>query len=36
MDASAPSAVELAAAVTEQLRDYLRARRRDAAYIGAG
>ncbi|MCB0948281.1 MAG: polyprenyl synthetase family protein [Mycobacterium sp.] len=35
MDAAAPSAVELAAAVTEQLRDYLRDRRRDAAYIGA-
>ncbi|AFM17925.1 geranylgeranyl pyrophosphate synthase [Mycolicibacterium chubuense NBB4] len=35
MDAAAPSAVELAAAVTEQLRDYLRGRRRDAAYIGA-
>ena len=30
----APSAVELAAAVTEQLREYLRDRRRDAAYIG--
>ncbi|CAN3129664.1 bifunctional (2E,6E)-farnesyl/geranyl diphosphate synthase [Mycobacterium sp. smrl_JER01] len=28
--------MELAAAVTEQLRDYLRERRRDAAYIGAG
>ncbi|MCH9701447.1 MAG: polyprenyl synthetase family protein [Actinomycetia bacterium] len=35
MDAAAPSAVELAAAVTEQLRDYLGDRRRDAAYIGA-
>lgn len=35
MDATAPSAVELAAAVTEQLRDYLQERRRDAAYIGA-
>ena len=35
MDASAPSAVELAAAVNEQLRDYLSERRRDAAYIGA-
>ena len=35
MDAAAPSAIELAAAVTEQLRDYLRDRRRDAAYIGA-
>ncbi|MGB0435851.1 MAG: bifunctional (2E,6E)-farnesyl/geranyl diphosphate synthase [Mycobacterium sp.] len=35
MDAPAPSAVELAAAITEQLRDHLRDRRRDAAYIGA-
>ena len=35
MDAAAPSAVELAAAVTEQLRDYLGERRRDAAYIGS-
>ena len=35
MDAAAPSAVELAAAVTGQLREYLRDRRRDAAYIGA-
>ena len=35
VDAAAPSAVELAAAVNEQLRDYLRERRRDAAYIGA-
>ena len=35
MDAVAPSAVELAAAITEQLRDHLRDRRRDAAYIGA-
>jgi geranylgeranyl diphosphate synthase type I len=35
VDATAPSAVELAAAVTEQLRDYLQERRRDAAYIGA-
>lgn len=35
VDAAAPSAVELAAAVTEQLRDYLHDRRRDAAYIGA-
>lgn len=32
---AAPSAVELAAAVTEQLRGYLQKRRRDAAYIGA-
>jgi geranylgeranyl diphosphate synthase type I len=35
MDAAAPSAVELAAAVTEQLRGYLRSRREDAAYIGS-
>ncbi len=35
MDAAAPSAVELAAAVNDELRDYLRERRRDAAYIGA-
>ncbi len=35
MDAAAPSAAELAGAVTEQLRDYLSARRRDAAYIGS-
>ena len=34
MDTAAPSAVELASAVTDQLRDYLRARRRDCAYIG--
>lgn len=34
MDAAAPSAAELAAAVSDQLRDYLRGRRRDAAYIG--
>lgn len=34
MDAAAPSAAELAAAVTDQLREYLRGRRRDAAYIG--
>jgi geranylgeranyl diphosphate synthase, type I len=32
--AAAPSAIELVGAVTEQLRDYLRTRRRDAAYIG--
>ncbi len=32
--AAAPSAVELANAVTEQLREYLGTRRRDAAYIG--
>lgn len=35
MDAAAPSAVELAGAVTEQLRTYLRDRRRDYAYIGS-
>jgi geranylgeranyl diphosphate synthase type I len=34
VEAAAPSAVELAGAVTDQLRDYLRGRRRDAAYIG--
>ena len=34
MDAAAPSAVELAGAVTDQLREYLRNRRSDAAYIG--
>ena len=35
MDAAAPSTVELASAVTDQLRDYLRERRNDCAYIGA-
>lgn len=35
MYAAAPSAVELASAVTEQLRDYLAQRRRDCAYMGA-
>jgi len=30
-----PSAAELASAVTDQLRDYLREQRRDCAYIGA-
>lgn len=35
MDAAAPSAVELAGAVTDQLREYLRNRRSDAAYIGS-
>ncbi|HEX7825179.1 MAG TPA: polyprenyl synthetase family protein, partial [Mycobacterium sp.] len=35
MEAAAPSAVELAGAVTDQLRDYLRERRRGAEYIGA-
>jgi len=34
VDAAAPSAVELATAVTEQLRAYLGDRRRAAAYIG--
>jgi geranylgeranyl diphosphate synthase type I len=32
---AAPSALELAGAVTEQLREYLGGRRRDTAYIGA-
>ncbi|MGV0852821.1 bifunctional (2E,6E)-farnesyl/geranyl diphosphate synthase [Mycolicibacterium phlei] len=35
MQAAAPSAVELAGAVTEQLREYLRQRRADCAYMGA-
>jgi geranylgeranyl diphosphate synthase type I len=35
VDAAAPSAVELAATVTDQLRGYLRDRRRECAYIGA-
>jgi geranylgeranyl diphosphate synthase, type I len=35
VDTAAPSAVELASAVTEQLREYLGERRRDCAYIGA-
>jgi geranylgeranyl diphosphate synthase type I len=34
VETAAPSAVELAGAITDQLRDYLRGRRRDAAYIG--
>ena len=34
MHAAVPSATELAGAVTEQLREYLRGRRNDAAYIG--
>ena len=34
VDAAAPSAVELASAVTDQLREYLGNRRSDAAYIG--
>jgi geranylgeranyl diphosphate synthase, type I len=32
---AAPSTLELAGAVTDQLREYLQERRRDAAYIGA-
>lgn len=35
VEATAPSAAELAGAVTEQLRSYLTGRRADAAYIGA-
>ncbi len=35
MDTAAPSAVELTGVVTDQLREYLRGRRRDASYIGA-
>lgn len=34
VDAAAPSAVELASAVTDQLRRYLAERRRDCAYMG--
>ncbi|PXX08509.1 geranylgeranyl diphosphate synthase type I [Mycolicibacterium moriokaense] len=34
VDAAVPSTVELASAVTDQLREYLRDRRSDAAYIG--
>ncbi|HEX2283334.1 MAG TPA: bifunctional (2E,6E)-farnesyl/geranyl diphosphate synthase [Mycobacterium sp.] len=34
MYAAAPSALELANAVTDQLREYLRERRRDCAYMG--
>jgi geranylgeranyl diphosphate synthase, type I len=34
VDTAAPSAVELAGAVTDQLREYLEERRRGAAYIG--
>ena len=34
MDTAAPSAVELTGVVTDHLREYLRGRRRDAAYIG--
>jgi geranylgeranyl diphosphate synthase, type I len=35
VDAAAPSAADLAGAVTDQLREYLRDRRSDAAYIGS-
>jgi geranylgeranyl diphosphate synthase type I len=35
VDAAAPSAIELASAVTDQLREYLRGRRSDCAYIGS-
>jgi geranylgeranyl diphosphate synthase type I len=35
VDAAAPSAVELASTVTDRLRDYLRDRRHECAYIGA-
>jgi geranylgeranyl diphosphate synthase type I len=35
VETAAPSAVQLAGAVTEQLREYVGERRRDAAYIGA-
>ncbi len=35
VDTAAPSALQLAGAVTGQLREYMSARRRDAAYIGA-
>ncbi|MGY4650385.1 bifunctional (2E,6E)-farnesyl/geranyl diphosphate synthase [Mycobacterium sp. URHB0021] len=35
MHTAVPSAAELASAVTDQLRDYLREQRRDCAYIGA-
>lgn len=35
VESAAPSAVELAHAVTDTLRGYLRDRRRDAAYMGA-
>jgi geranylgeranyl diphosphate synthase type I len=34
VNAAAPSAVELASAVTDQLREYLRDRRHEVAYIG--
>jgi geranylgeranyl diphosphate synthase, type I len=35
VETAAPSALQLAGAVTDQLREYMSARRRDAAYIGA-
>jgi geranylgeranyl diphosphate synthase, type I len=35
VDTAAPSALQLAGSVTDQLREYMGARRRDAAYIGA-
>ncbi|MFZ0833480.1 MAG: bifunctional (2E,6E)-farnesyl/geranyl diphosphate synthase [Mycobacterium sp.] len=35
VDTAAPSALQLAGAVTGRLREYMSARRRDAAYIGA-
>lgn len=35
MDAAAPSAIELASAVTDQLRQHLGERRRGAAYLGS-
>ena len=34
VDTAAPSAIELASAVTDQLREYLRERRSQCAYIG--
>jgi geranylgeranyl diphosphate synthase type I len=34
-ESAAPSAVQLAAAITDHLREYMRGRREDAAYIGA-
>lgn len=34
VEVAAPSAIALASAVTDQLREYLRERRRDASYIG--
>lgn len=35
VDTAAPSALQLAGAVTDQLREYMSTRRRDAEYIGA-